>query len=526
MATVTFQGTRLNAADSNTNWANFNATGPSPGAEPQLKYQGSNAVNKKITSTSSRTGVAYEAGAANLSSQLWFSKIYVADFGDLNATYGVELAVGSSGSNYYSYNIAGTGANNSTFNTYPSQGGYLIVALNPNVVAWRESTTGSPNLTNCNLWGVAAQFVTGGAKSENLAMDAVDVGTGLLLNGTSGSFQDFLTFDQDNTSNRYGVVTGNAPTIEARGLLEIGDATQTTFSDSTSVVLFQDGYHGAGDVGISVDLQAAGTDVTVDCSIIGLGSADTRPDFSVSGAGAGSTCLVSGIISNHRNVTLNSQTELNGATVECDSLTQGSADITDSILITTSGTNVACIDDVTLGSTTGLNNTTFELGTAGHAIEITSPGTYNFVGLVFNGYSGTGGNAAVYNNSGGAVTINVSGGGNTPSVRDGAGASTTVNNTVSVLVTVVDNAGSPIQDARVLVEAAAGGDLAAGTDIISGVTDVNGQIVNAGFNYTNDQPVTGRARKSTSSPLYKTGNIIGTILNTGFSTTVVMIADE
>jgi hypothetical protein len=132
----------------------------------------------------------------------------------------------------------------------------------------------------------------------------------------------------------------------------------------------------------------------------------------------------------------------------------------------------------------------------------------------------------VYNNSGGAVTINVSGGGNTPSVRDGAGASTTVNNTVSVLVTVVDNAGSPIQDARVLVEAAAGGDLAVGTDIVSGVTDVNGQIVNAGFNYTNNQPVTGRTRKSTSSPLYKTGNIIGTILSGGFSTTVVMITDE
>jgi len=526
MATVTFQGTRLSDADTNTNWANFNATGPSPGAEPQLKYQGSNAVNKKITSNGSRTGVAYEAGGADLSSQLWFSKVYVADFGDLNVTYGVELAVGSNGSNYYSYNIAGTGANNSTFNTYPSQGGYLIVALNPNVAAWREGTTGTPNLTNCNLFGVAAQFGVGGAKSENLAMDAVDVGTGLLLNGAGGSFQDFLTFDQDDTSNRYGVVTGNAPTIEARGLLEIGDATQTTFSDSTSVVLFQDGYHGAGDVGVAVDLQAAGTDVTVDCSIIGLGSGDTRPDFSVSGSGSGATCLVSGILSNHRNITLNSQSELNGATVECDSITQASADITGSTIITSSGTNIACIDDVTLGSTTGLNNTTFELGTAGHAIEITSPGTYNFVGLVFNGYSGTGGNAAVYNNSGGAVTINVSGGGNTPSVRNGAGASTTVNNTVSVLVTVVDNAGSPVQNARVLVEAAAGGDLAVGTDIISGTTDTNGQIVNAGFNYTNDQPVVGRARKSTSSPLYKTGNIIGTVLSSGLSTTVVMIADE
>lgn len=43
--------------------------------------------------------------------------------------------------------------------------------------------------------------------------------------------------------------------------------------------------------------------------------------------------------------------------------------------------------------------------------------------------------AAVYNNSGGAVTLNVSGGGSVPSIRNGAGASTTVNNTKSLTLT-------------------------------------------------------------------------------------------
>jgi hypothetical protein len=55
------------------------------------------------------------------------------------------------------------------------------------------------------------------------------------------------------------------------------------------------------------------------------------------------------------------------------------------------------------------------------------------VGNTFSGY-GAGGStdAAIYNNSGGAVTLNISGGGGTPTVRNGAGASTTVNNTVSI----------------------------------------------------------------------------------------------
>ena len=62
--------------------------------------------------------------------------------------------------------------------------------------------------------------------------------------------------------------------------------------------------------------------------------------------------------------------------------------------------------------------------TAGHAIKIVTPGTYTFTGLTFDGFGADGTNtAAVYNDSGGSVTI-VSDGGTTPTVRNGAGAST------------------------------------------------------------------------------------------------------
>lgn len=76
----------------------------------------------------------------------------------------------------------------------------------------------------------------------------------------------------------------------------------------------------------------------------------------------------------------------------------------------------------------------------GHAIEITAAGTYTFDGNIFTGYGSAGTtDAAIYNNSGGAVTLNITGGGSTPTIRNGAGASTTVNSNVAVTLTGLKN---------------------------------------------------------------------------------------
>lgn len=86
----------------------------------------------------------------------------------------------------------------------------------------------------------------------------------------------------------------------------------------------------------------------------------------------------------------------------------------------------------------------FTSGGTGHAIEITAAGTYTFSGNTFTGYGAAGStDAAIYNNSGGAVVLNISGGGNTPTIRNGALATTTVNNTVTLTLTGLQ-AGSDI----------------------------------------------------------------------------------
>lgn len=90
---------------------------------------------------------------------------------------------------------------------------------------------------------------------------------------------------------------------------------------------------------------------------------------------------------------------------------------------------------VTTSSPANISNCEFVSSGTGHAIEITQPGTYTFAGNTFEGYGANGTtDAAIYNNSGGAVTLNITGGGDTPTVRNGTGASTTVNNNVSITI--------------------------------------------------------------------------------------------
>ncbi len=61
---------------------------------------------------------------------------------------------------------------------------------------------------------------------------------------------------------------------------------------------------------------------------------------------------------------------------------------------------------------------------------------------------------------------------------------------------------------------------------LEGLTDVNGEITMSRV-FASDQPVRGWARKSTSSPLYKSGAITGTIDSAdGYSSSVALVLDE
>lgn len=442
MATVaiTANNTRLEDGESATGWSSI-GSGPGGASEGAFPYQGSLLFNRKVTD-SAGAGFYYSPASDGGSAQNMTTtalrtvmiKAIVTDYGGLQPTDGFRVRIGSGTGAYYVFIIAGSLAKKASLSAYPPRGGFIIIPIDPNIAGYRNGTgAGSPNLALVNYFGLLAGFATPSAKSENVGLDAIDLGTGLTLtagDGVSpdGTWQTFVDADQNTPANRWGYASSSFQAVKLFfGKMTIGSATATEFNDVTSQVLWPDGLFDAGFSGAVVNLANASTIVVDGATHTSLGTdavVNTRADYTVTGTLG--TFTFSGILNNFRNLIYTTACTIVNATLEFADMHQGGASITSSTLKTTSAVNVASINDFSAGSLTGCN---FIQKGLGHAIEITTPGTYAFDGLIFSGYGAIGaGSASIYNNSGGVVNINVSGGGNSPTYRNGVGATTTVNN--------------------------------------------------------------------------------------------------
>jgi hypothetical protein len=162
-------------------------------------------------------------------------------------------------------------------------------------------------------------------------------------------------------------------------------------------------------------------------------------------------------------------------------------------------------------------------GTTEHGIYIDSTGTYSFAGIVGIGYDATNGGdfAFIYNNSGGAVTINADSDCAGLSYLNGSGASTTINNSVTLTVTVKDAVTlANIEGARVYMTTDSGSTL-----LFNDLTNASG-VVTTSYNYTATKTVAGWVRKGSSSPLYRESSIASSITSAGLSITILLIGDE
>lgn len=98
--------------------------------------------------------------------------------------------------------------------------------------------------------------------------------------------------------------------------------------------------------------------------------------------------------------------------------------------------------------------------------------------------------------------------------------------TVSISVTCKDESGTVIQNARVYIEAGAGGSAVQGTILLNALTNASG-VASTTFVWTQDQPIQkAKARKSTSAPYYKESSIAGSVTLSGLITTLILVGDE
>jgi hypothetical protein len=295
---------------------------------------------------------------------------------------------------------------------------------------------------------------------NNVQLDQITIGEGLRVDagtvGTPNTFETVRAADEDTAF--YGWWTSSNGAVIGKGKLYIGPATGTAtsvFNDSAFSVIFAD-ERVASDF---YEINIRGDNTDVDWTLANISNAGTpRWGLTVDTVGTPAFTDTNGVWTGGGALVLNATSSLVGTTlIDCTSL-----DITDGATMdncTVIDANTADgVAFVTTSDLADITDCTFEFSD-GHAIEIDTAGTYTLDGNTFTGYGATGTNdAAIYNNSGGLVTINVQNGAS-PSYRNGTGASTVVQQTVTVAVTCQEQDGTPIENVRVRLEADTGGDL-------------------------------------------------------------------
>lgn len=325
-------------------------------------------------------------------------------------------------------------------------GGFVPLIVDPSsdfdAVSGAWSVGGNPTQLD-NVTGIGGYFDIAGSimgNFDNALLDQITIGTGIRIEDGDGTtpcdWDEIQNYDEG--TNQYGWVRLLVGAYIVQGKVRVGPASgdnDCTWVEADKQVTFLAVPVAVGFHEIAVEQPGAGTtSFTQSGMLIAAENAATaRWSLTVDDSTfseTNSTYQGFDTLTLGANTTLTSVQLLDG-----QSIVQNGAAL-DGCTIR----NAATADGVALiesDDPASISNCSFAFSD-GHAIEITAPGTYSFVGNVFTGYGSDGTNdAAIYNNSGGSVTLNVSGGGNTPTVRNGAGASTTINSNVSVTVTPI-----------------------------------------------------------------------------------------
>jgi hypothetical protein len=430
---------RINAAEATTGWSATGA-GATPTVETDYYYQGAACISIQVKTSVYTLTYTSTSTDMNTTPRAVLYKVIQTNKNAIDGS-GLRLRIGSSNTAYSSYDVFNS-------NTYPTLGGFVVVPIMPSITQWITSNTGSPNHAADTTWVVESDAAFT-AKAPNLGLDAIDVmdvGTGLTLTrgdstDANGSFDDFVTEDEGDANNRWGIVQTRNDILYVTGVLTIGNTTvNTEFTDSNKVLVFPDHRVSNGFCGIDFNASNTGSNTQISsCIFNGKGDLytndDTRPDYSVTGTVSNvniTSCTFDGFreISGQSSTNITDCSFLNGLNI-----IQNSANLWNSTVI--SPTNLINTGFFTCDNPTKLDNLTITMGSGGgHAIEVTTNGTYTFTGHTYTGYASTNGqsNSTIYNNSTGNVTINVVGG-DVPTVRNGASATTTITASVNVTLT-------------------------------------------------------------------------------------------
>ena len=526
-------------SDATTGWT-FSRSGSVFTSAPN-PVEASGSIGQQVSNTTE--DAYFSQTAANLTDTLVYCWLLPGGVLDSTVNGGVQVYLGD-GSNDRGYHVAGSDAAGFRHDDGPVVWQCFVVdtsSLPTNTTNFTGG--GAPNFASISRIGNAFKTL---AKSvggvENCFMDILFYGNdGLIITGggtgTEGKFSEIALRDRSEadhpgqnvasaTGGAYGIMRElGAGLFGLQGPLTFGSTGtgSVDFDDSDVTVAFEDRGISTNKYGLTVT-GGTGTTSVVWTDIIfntptGVGSFFTATNTNVN------TLTITGCTFLNFDQSFNFTTGGNGSGYSitnnifsgCTQIGVGTASFTGNSMQGSVG--VAAV--LLTSPTNNINNSEFISGGTGHAIQITTTGTYSFSGHSYSGYAstdGSTGNEVIYNNSGGAVTINVANSTGTISVRNGAGASTTVVNNVNNTVTVLDADTNPIVSAVVAV-------FNSSTDaqIVNDETDVNGEV---SFTSSGNLDIYVRVRKSTSgSTRYVPVETVGNT-GSGLLLTVTLAEDE
>ena len=391
-------------------------SGQAGSTQSDIVPEGNQALGRRVDNATKK-GIGVSIAAVDLSTAhvaIWVSVVQI------TLTTEIQVVIAS-----------GTGTNNVNYHTLPTDFYDPELRAIPVITSMQRTAEegGGATLTGINEIGARASIGNVGGNVLNFIIDKISYGDGLEWAGAGGAFQDFIDYE---TANKEGTLVTVKNTTFANVRLRTGTASGDTFTDSDFELKFSDQPNVEADyMGLTIVGTTTLTNGTV--SSTNIVAAQRRPDIIV---GASGTLIATSIsAAGARLVQLSGTSTWTGGVIDALELTQGGGTISDATIKPRSASGVAMIDDPDFTKLSGIK---FEQAGLGHAIEITAPGTYGMNSLTWVGFGADGSNdAAIYNNSGGAVTLNISGGA-TPTVKNGGGASTILNNSVSVTLTDLD----------------------------------------------------------------------------------------
>ena len=250
--------------------------------EPDFFWQGSNCASAQVSNKNGGpgfnwTGTPHDYQTTPRTVILKGRCATPGAIGTGGSGYKAEIGSGGVRSAFYAYNVLDNVS-------YPDSRGWIVTPLDPNLIAYPDAITSSPDASAIEFYSIGIT-TTVGLKGQNMAVDSIDyVENGavaiLLTRGDStdadGGFQDFIDYDFDNKANRYGVIIEEEGVLFIVSILGIGESgTATEFTDSNKTLIWPDGRFDTGFAGLIYDLGNASTIVnTTDCTYIGRGVAE------------------------------------------------------------------------------------------------------------------------------------------------------------------------------------------------------------------------------------------------------------